>query len=552
MRRADKLYEYEQTNAKVETDLGLDEGAVVYSVDGEPLAEGDNIIQGQYGTLTINADGSYSYELYQNIAYKDIGNMETFSYSILGADNKLYNSTLNIVINNVQANDDFGDARFGLDNQEAYAGWAVNGTKTGGNNTTYSPELIKVEANQVYDLTLNYSLNPTTSRVDEFVIRLINVATGEVVEVYKPAVTGESGERNWSLTEGQYRVEVIIDPRLSNTVLYNLNLQGTVTTLDKFQEEQTNTLVEEGNILDNDLYKESSGQADFAHIEVNGKPLDIVVDGKFDNNMQKSLTIEGEHGTLVVQQDGSYTYTAHGNSYGVDVFDYKLISIAGSSDSAKLTFNAGMNVTGSKYDDVVISSAADDTFVMGAGADTAIFTNLGGTKGGNGNNGVDTWADFNAEEGDKIDITGLLDGNQTAGNIGDYLAYENGTLMVDRNGNSEFEDLLKVAADDLNSLLDNIEWQPEGAGFAGRGFDLSNLETFAMDDSQNDEPFTLTLEDVLGTDDGEEFVTLPEPEEEQAFATVAADNSAVDTAAFDVQPVVDPLDDLLEQDNLYI
>ena len=84
------------------------------------------------------------------------------------------------------------------------------------------------------------------------------------------------------------------------------------------------------------------------------------------------------------------------------------------------------------------------------------------------------------------------------------------------------------------------------------GIDFSNIETFAMDDSQDDEPLTLTLEDVLGTDDGEEFVTLPEPEEEQAFATVAADNSAVDTAAVDVQPVVDPLDDLLEQDNLYI
>jgi VCBS repeat-containing protein len=98
---------------------------------------------------------------------------------------------------------------------------------------------------------------------------------------------------------------------------------------------------------------------------------------------------------------------------------------------------------------------------------------------------------------------------------------------------------------------------PSGAGMSdtgmsSAGFDFSNLETFAMDDGLDDEPFTLTLEDVLGTDDGEEFVTLPEPEEEQAFATVAADNSAVDTAAFDVQPVVDPLDDLLEQDNLYI
>ena len=83
------------------------------------------------------------------------------------------------------------------------------------------------------------------------------------------------------------------------------------------------------------------------------------------------------------------------------------------------------------------------------------------------------------------------------------------------------------------------------------GFDFSNLETFAMDDGQDDAPLTLTLEDVLSTEDGEEFVTLPEPEEEQAFAPVAADNT-VDTTALDVQPVVDPLDDLLDQNNLYI
>ncbi|NLZ77909.1 MAG: type I secretion C-terminal target domain-containing protein, partial [Gammaproteobacteria bacterium] len=471
--REDKLYEYEQTNAKVDSNLDLEEGAKVYSVNGDPLGEGDNIIQGQYGTLTIKADGSYSYELYKNVANKDIGAMESFSYSVLGADNKLYNSTLNIVINNVQANDDFGDARFGLDNQEAYAGWAVSGTKGGSSNTTYSPELIEVKANQVYDLTLNYNLNPTTARVDEFVIRLINVATGEVVEVYKPAVTGESGELNWSLTEGQYRVEVIIDPRLGNTVRYDLSLQGTITTLDKFQEEQGNTLVEEGNILDNDLYKESSGQADFAHIEVNGKPLDIVVDGKFDNNMQKSLTIEGEHGTLVVQQDGSYTYTAKGDSYGTDVFEYKLTSVAGSSDSAELTFNVGMNATGSEYDDKISSTAGNDTFEGGLGSDTFNFDLLD-KDDATGGNGVDTWTDFHFGEvgtdanADVLDISALLpEGTEDIdlNGLSDFLKVDFNeeeqsiTVSIDRDGEGsrfEFEELLVLTNQNEAKSLDDL------------------------------------------------------------------------------------------------
>jgi hypothetical protein len=98
---------------------------------------------------------------------------------------------------------------------------------------------------------------------------------------------------------------------------------------------------------------------------------------------------------------------------------------------------------------------------------------------------------------------------------------------------------------------------PSGAGMPdtemnSAGFDFSNLETFAMDDGLDDEPLTLTLEDVLGTDDGEEFVTLPEPEEASAFVTASTDNYAIDTASFDVQPVVDPLDDLLDQHSLFI
>ena len=399
--------------------------------------------------------------------------MDTFSYSILGADNKLYNSTLNIVINNVQANDDLGDARFGLDNQEAYEGWEVSGTKSGGGNTTYSSELIKVEANQVYDLTLNYSLNPTTSRVDEFVIRLIDVNTAEVVEVYKPAITGETGELNWSLTEGQYRVEVIIDPRLANTVNYNLSLQGTVTTLDKFQEEQANAIVEEGNLLDNDTYKEVSGSAELAHIEVNGKPLDIVVGGQFDNNLQKSLTIEGKHGTLVVNQDGSYSYTASGKSYGEDVFDYTLESVAGSSDSAQLKFNVGMNATGSQYDDEITSTQGNDTFEGGLGSDTISFDLLDADDA-TGGNGVDTWTDFHFGEvgtdadADVIDLSALLPESDGEVDLSEFLKTEFNeedktiTLSIDRDGAGDtfgFQELLVLTdqtdSKDLDDLLNN-------------------------------------------------------------------------------------------------
>ncbi|HZJ92991.1 MAG TPA: hypothetical protein VFD09_07935, partial [Thiopseudomonas sp.] len=63
---------------------------------------------------------------------------------------------------------------------------------------------------------------------------------------------------------------------------------------------------------------------------------------------------------------------------------------------------------------------------------------------------------------------------------------------------------------------------------------------------------SVSFDDVLSIEDGDDFAPLLEPEEGQAFTIASTENSVVDIAGYDVQPVVDPLDDLLDQDNLYI
>lgn len=140
--------------------------------------------------------------------------------------------------------------------------------------------------------------------------------------------------------------------------------------------------------------------------------------------------------------------------------------MTGVKETATLEINVGKTITASIHNDSAVSSAANDSFTMGAGADTIIFNNLGGNKGGNGNNGVDTWTDFSAAQGDKIDITGLLDGNQTTVNISNYMKYQDGVLMVDRNGNAEYEVLLQITATDLTELLGSMKWQVDSAGIS--------------------------------------------------------------------------------------
>ncbi|HKM37954.1 MAG TPA: hypothetical protein VJY83_10000, partial [Thiopseudomonas sp.] len=83
--------------------------------------------------------------------------------------------------------------------------------------------------------------------------------------------------------------------------------------------------------------------------------------------------------------------------------------------------------------------------------------------------------------------------------------------------------------------------------------DLSGVEEFsAIDQGQEFAALSVSLDDVLSIEDGDEFAPLPEREEGQEFTIASTENSVVDIAGYDVQPVVDPLDDLLDQDNLYI
>jgi VCBS repeat-containing protein len=237
-----------------------------------------------------------------------------------------------------------------------------------------------------------------------------------------------------NMSAGDYRLVMVVDRGISLFGSASFAVKSAeVIHLDQYLTDKV--LAVEGNLFENDVFD----------VVNNLEALWISTDGGVNfTKVSASTTVQGEHGELVVESDGSYTYTPNGASEHFtapvdDLFTYQVEFVDGATEQAHLT----VTVTPS-----------------GAG-------------------------------------------------------------MPDMGMNSA-------------------------------GFDFSNLETFAMDDSQDDEPLTLTLEDVLGTDDGEEFVTLPEPEEASAFVTASTDNYAIDTASFDVQPVVDPLDDLLDQHSLFI
>ena len=138
---------------------------------------------------------------------------------------------------------------------------------------------------------------------------------------------------------------------------------------------------------------------------------------------------------------------------------------------------------------------------------------------------------------------------------GDY-----GKLTIEANGTYTYDSDKSVGKDNFTvSLSDGKSEVSSELSFnntldspvAGTSIDLSNVESFEMDEeSDTVEPFALTLDELISEDDNEEvpFFLDSEETDNEMLATTSSDNSIVDTTAeLDVQPVVDPLDDLLNQ-----
>lgn len=215
---------------------------------------------------------------------------------------------------------------------------------------------------------------------------------------------------------------------------------------------------------------------------------------------------------------------------------------------------------------VAISTAANDNYNLGDGAGRVVFENLSLDElGGNGGNGIDSWIEFSEADGDIIDISALLDGNQTADNLSQYLEYKEGKLRVDRKGEADFEDLLVIDAESLAELMPSIIWQApalpksyfEPVEFSifdtDAGLDLSSLDESAelnLFDTESAE-IELALEEILSPEtDNEQFRFFAEGDVEVAQAsTVDIKDGEI---ALNVTPTVDFLDDLLSQSHLEV
>ena len=465
-------------------------GSIISSVNGKAV-NGATVIDGAYGSLTIQKDGAYSYAPKADVAA--IGKADVFSYTVKDPASGKESAAELIIHIGTQSdlalnwndshpkedastvaatdNNDFigvdasNTVTAGKAGSISYS-WAIGagGTKSGSTKLTVADGTIEDVKISFGSVQLASFLGGTVVNIYDKAHKLIaTTGASTLIDIITLLPNGNSLNLN-GLKAGEYTVEAITNKGFSIFGSVSATISRSVIDLDDFTVKSA-AVQSKGNIFsDNDGHGTDTLASKYTD-------LYISKDGGLTYTAVKSTgtEIEGQYGKLNLKADGSYTYTAtdakalSGHS---EEFTYKLAAPNGDASTATLSIQASVNFTASTCNDVITSTAGNDVFNAKTGADTIIFKVLNSSDAAGGN-GHDTWADFSKAQGDKIDVSQLLQGQGIdKSNIGQFISVAgdgkgNTVISIDRDGLSakahDKVELLTLKNTDigLQELLDN-------------------------------------------------------------------------------------------------
>ncbi|MDX9678968.1 retention module-containing protein [Pseudomonas zeae] len=333
---------------------------VVTNEGAGPITAGT--FTGTYGTLVLNANGTYTYTLNTNDAdFKNLhggGNgTETFAYTITDSDGDT--STANLVLQ-IHNNDD----------PVVISGLDVNG----GELTVYEKNLTDGSAPDSTALTQSGTFTITAlDGVTTLTVGGIAVVTNGVAAGFPQSVTTPLGSTltitGFNATTGVVSYSyTLVDNEAHPTAngANNLPEQFAVTVVDDNGTTANATL--DVNIVD-DLPKavddSNAGTASETLLTLTGNVLTNDVQGadRVPTGPVTPGTFTGTYGTLVLNANGTYTYTLntndadfknlHGGGNGTETFAYTITDSDGDTSTANLVLQIHNN------DDPVVISGLD-------------------------------------------------------------------------------------------------------------------------------------------------------------------------------------------------
>lgn len=476
----DHVYNVASEGASTTGDVLADDiapqGTLVTEVNGVAVnATGVTVIQGEYGTLTINAQGNYTYTLRSGIGADHIKTPDTFVYTITAPNGDKDTASLNITPT-ARALDAVNDISTVMDVTSLHHTTAYSDTTVG--TASWTTALLAptqgtgsgtfvVDANTALHnvalhfnvasllalggLTVNWSISNGST-----VIRSGSFAGG--------ALLGGKIDINLAgldLDAGTYTLNFTGNvPGLSvGGIVITPSVTGTAYSLSQFDSTSGHTV--NGNIFDG---SDSQGASDQLHsvdtrLSVTGyngvvTTLDPYTAGT------ATATIQGHYGTLSIGADGHYTYTLNtgvslSSITSKEVFNYTLTDAAGKTDTASLTINMAPQFISSEHNDLITGTAYGDTLIY-----QVLNNTVGNATAGNSTG--DHWTNFSVSQGDNIDIGDLLVGwNGQASTLGNYVhVTQNGNntvISIDRDGaGSAYTNTTLVTLDNVQATYDEL------------------------------------------------------------------------------------------------
>jgi len=328
------------------------------------VAANGTVVDGAWGTLVINLDGSYTYT--PDASALAIGHTDAFTYTLIDpTDGERESAILSIAIGSPDitgapvAVADVAVASVTYDNVVAttapVAAFSFNSSgplgllSTGAGGSAFT-----VAANTVSDISITAVRAPGLSVLPNYTLTVRNAAGAVVDQVTQIAVVGLPIGTGTVFTvedlpAGRYTY-TISSSAVAGSFATTVSVGATTTFLDQFTLGSAATA--EGNLLDND-----TANTPFAAIRVNSG-------AGFTEIGDTAVVLTGQHGTLTVDETGDYLYrpSATLGYSAVDLFDtftYQLVQPDGTVATSTLTVTIDVPADGTAAATSFASQAAD-------------------------------------------------------------------------------------------------------------------------------------------------------------------------------------------------
>lgn len=453
-------------------------GTLVTEVNGVAVnGTGTTTIQGEYGTLTINSSGQYTYTLRSGVGVDHISTPDTFVYTVTAPDGTKDTASLNIIptaqpmnaVNDVSAVMDVTSVHHTSaysDTTVGTASWTtalLSSTQGSGSGTfVVDPNTALHNASLHFNvasllslggLTVNWTISDGSGVIRSGSFGGISLLNGSI-DVPLTGLDLNAGTYTLSYTGSVPGLSV-------GNITITPSVNGTTYSLTDFDATGTHTV--NGNIFDG---TDSGGVLDQLHsvdtrVSITG--YNGVTTTLDPYTGSATVNITGHYGTLAIAADGHYTYTLNSgvslsSMTSKETFNYTLTDATGKTDSASLTINMAPQFISSEHNDVITGTAYGDTLIY-----QVLNNTVGNATGGNvSSTAGDHWTGFSLAQGDKIDISDLLVGwNGSASTLGNYLHVTNSNgntvISIDRDGaGSTYTNTTLVTLDGVQTTYDEL------------------------------------------------------------------------------------------------